>query len=294
MAEASSSLQSPPETAPPAGAGEMEYFGPSPRWRLVNLRDVWRRRELLWMLAVRDLKVRYRQTLVGVAWVALQPVVSALIFVVLFGLLGRQPTEQGVPYVVVALCGVLLWQLFAAIVGQAAGSLVTHQNLIGKVYFPRILLPLTPVLPNLVDFAIGFVVLLAVMFFKDVVPGWTVLAAPAFVLLAVLAALAVGVWASALNAIYRDTGYAVHFLLQVGFFVSPVIYASTALVPEHWRVWLDLNPMVGAIEGFRWAMIGHGSLPVRALLMALAVTAVVLLTGLVYFRRVEGYLADRI
>jgi lipopolysaccharide transport system permease protein len=280
-----------------AAAGEesrLRYFGRGGRWRLVSLRDIWQRRELLWMLSLRDLKVRYRQTLVGVAWAALQPVASALIFVVLFGLLGKAPTEEGAPYAVVAMCGVLLWQLFAGIVGGATTSLVANQQLIGKVYFPRILLPLATVLPNLLDFAIGFVLLLGVMAYKRVAPGWTIPWAPAFVLLTVVAAVAVGVWLSALNAIYRDTGYAVPFLLQVGFFVSPVIYASSVLVPQRWRLWLALNPMTGAIEGFRWSLLGHTSLPFRSLLVGVAVVGVVLVTGLMYFRRVEGYLADRI
>lgn len=284
---------SPELVVPASGVDGLEYFGPSSGWRLLDLRELWRFRELIWILAYRDLKVRYRQAVVGVAWVVLQPLATALVFVLLFGLLGKTPDVGGIPYGVFVLPGVVLWQLFANIVGQGTMCLVVNQILIGKVYFPRIALPLSVAVTALVDFAVGAVVVAVVMAAYGDVPGWQVVLAPVFVLLGLIAAIALALWTSALNAIYRDTGYAVPFLLQMGMFVSPVVY-STVLIPARWKPVLELNPMTGVIEGFRWSLFGSGSFPAEPLLIGSAATAVVFLTGLWYFRRVEGYLADRI
>jgi lipopolysaccharide transport system permease protein len=248
----------------------------------------------LWTLAVRDLKVRYRQTLIGVAWAVLQPLAASLMFVLLFGLLGRVPAAEGIPYGLFVLPGMLIWQLFAGVLTQATGSLVTNQQLIGKVFFPRLILPLAAAAPPLADFIVGLGVLAVVLVYYGFVPPVTVVALPAFILLGLLAALAAGVWASALNAIYRDVGFVVPFALQVGFFLSPVVYDTGTLIPDRWRPFLAANPLTGALEGARWALLGRGEFPTETVLASVAVTAVLLVGGLVYFRRVEGYLADRI
>ena len=245
------------------------------------------------MLAVRDLKVKYRQAVIGVAWSVIQPLATALIFVLLFGLLGNTPAAGGIPYGVFVLPGVVLWQLFAGSVSQMTGCLVANQNLIGKVYFPRLVLPIAVIIAALVDFAVGLGVVGAVLAIYGVVPAWTLVFAPIFVLLGLVSALAVGAWTSALNAIYRDTGFAVPFALQIGFFVSPVVYATDVLIPERWRPLVALNPMTGAVDGFRWALFG-GPFPTLTVLLGVIAATVVLLSGLWYFRRVEGYLADRI
>jgi lipopolysaccharide transport system permease protein len=259
----------------------------------LNLLELWRYRELLWMLALRDLKVRYRQAIVGVAWVVLQPLSTALVFVVLFGLLGHTPATGGVPYGVFVLPGVVLWQLFASTITQATGSLVLNQNLIGKVFFPRLILPVAPAITNLVDFTVGLVVILCVSAAYGIAPAWGIVFLPLFVLLGLTAALALGIWGAALNAMYRDTGLLVPFLLQVGFFLSPVIYSADVLIPERWRAFLLLNPMSGVVSGFRWSLLG-GEPPIQALAVSVVVTGLALVTGLAYFRRVEGVLADRI
>jgi lipopolysaccharide transport system permease protein len=272
----------------------LEYFGPSPRWRLLNLREFWRHREVLWALAVRDIKVRYRQTLVGVAWVILHPLAMASIFLVFFGLLGRQPGLEGVPYALIVLTGLLQWQLFSATVAQASASLVMNQQLIGKVYFPRLVLPLAAAVPTLLDFAVASILPVGVMIYYGVAPPWTAVFVPGFVVLTVAAALAVGIWLSALNAIYRDVGYVVPVLLQLGFFLSPVVYTTSSLIPVAWRPAIALNPMVGAIEGLRWSLLGAGEPPVLSVAISVMVTGFVMITGLAYFRRIEGFLADRI
>ena len=283
-----------PEIVPVAGDDSLQYHEARPGWQLLDIRALWQFRQLLWILAVRDLKVRYRQTLVGVAWVVLQPLTTMGIFLVLFGLLGRQPASREVPYGLVVLSGLLPWQLFASTVSQASASLVNNQHLIGKVYFPRLVLPLATAIPSLVDFGVGLAVLAGAMAYHRFAPSWSVVLLPAFALFIVLAALALGIWLSALNAMYRDVGYLVSYLIQVGFFVSPVVYEVSALVPERWRPVFALNPMAGAIEGFRWSLLGQGPIPFWSLLDAVVVVAFLLVTGLAYFRRVERFVADRI
>lgn len=295
-----------PESVPPAGRepgndraveadpAPLVYFGARRPWALVDVRELWQFRGLLWALAERDIKVKYRQTLVGIAWAVLQPLATSLVFVLLFGLLGRVPAAGDVPYGLVVLSGVVIWQLFATTLAQATTSLVLNQNLIGKVFFPRLVLPLATAVPALVDFAVGLVVLAGVMAYYGIAPPWQVVFLPGFVLLALLTALAAGVWTAALNAIYRDVGYVIPFVLQVGFFVTPVVYATDVLIPERWRPLLALNPMTGVLDGFRWALLGRDDFPAVTLLTSAAVLAAVLAGGLMYFRRVEGYVADRI
>lgn len=276
-----------------APGNELQYYGPNPAWRLLDPWELWRFRGLFWALALRDVKVKYRQTLIGVAWALVQPLATALVFVLLFGLLGHVPTTGDLPYGLFVLPGVILWQLFAGVLAQATNSLVANQNLIAKVYFPRLLLPASAAVPALADFGVGLVVVGGVLAYFNIAPGWPVVFAPLFVLLGLVTALAAGVWTSALNAIYRDTGFVIPFVLQIGFFVSPVVYSTSVLIPERWRPLLALNPMTGVLEGFRWSLFG-GPVPVGPVLIGTAMSAVILVSGLWYFRRVEGYLADRI
>ena len=294
-ADAGESAATPsPSSNPRAGERpQLQFFGPTPRWRLLDLRELWRCRELLWMLALRDIKVRYRQAIVGMAWVVLQPLSTAFVFVMLFGLLGHVPTDSARPYGVFVLTGVVLWQLFAGICTQATSSLVANQNLLGKVFFPRLLLPLGTTIANLVDFGVGLIVLVCVLAVYGIAPTWRVAFLPVFVLFAITIGLAFGIWGAALNAMYRDTGLLVPFLLQLGFFFSPVVYSTATLVPEQWQTVHFLNPMVGVVSGFRWSLLG-GEGPTWSLAASAGVMLLVLITGLIYFRRVEGVLADRI
>jgi lipopolysaccharide transport system permease protein len=256
----------------------------------LDVRELWEHRELLWFFVWRDVKVRYKQTVLGAAWAVIQPVFTMLAFTLFFGRLGGLPSE-GLPYPVFYLAALVPWTYFANAMTQATQTMVENQRVITKVYFPRLTLPLSAVLSGLVDFAIAFVVLLGVMLAYGVVPGVEALAAPLFLLFAVAAAFAVGVWLSALNARYRDVRYTVPFLVQFWLFASPVAYPSS-LVPEGWRWLYGLNPMAGVVDGFRWALTGRGE-PAPAVLAASALATLALLAaGLVYFQRTEGTLAD--
>ncbi len=261
------------------------------RW--FDWREVWRYRELVWTLASRDIKVRYRQALVGMAWIILQPLIQVVIFSSLFGRLLTKPDDGGVPYEVSTFCGLLLWTLFATTVGSATNCLVDYRHLLTKVYFPRITLPLSACLRPLVDFGVGGAVLVVVMAWYRIVPTVALLALPGVVLLTVLAALSLGLWLSALNAHYRDFGIVIPFALQMGFFISPVVY-SASLIPAEWRWLYGLNPMASLLEAFRWSLFGVGGPGPVEILMSVLVTLLVLVTGEWYFRRVERFLADRI
>lgn len=279
------------------GAQELSYFGADPGWQLFDPAEFWAYRELLLVFAIRDLKVRYRQAAIGALWAILQPVATMLIFVTLFHLLGRKPAESEAPYAVTAYIGVLVWQLFAYVVRESSTSLVGNRDLITKVYFPRALLPASTVLCGLIDFLFAVAVLVPLMFAFDVVPGTTALWLPAFLFGGVLTALAAGIWFAALNALYRDIGHLVPFLLQVGFFVTPVVYETAALIPEAWRPVWRVNPLVGVIEGCRWSLLsplGAARPSFATLAASILVSTALLLTGLLYLRRVERWIADRI
>lgn len=282
--------------SPPPLAG-MAWFGPDPGWRIVDFRELWNYRELLLVFAVRDLKVRYRQAVVGIAWAILQPVATMLVFVVLFGWLGRRPAAEGAPYGLLAYIGMLVWQLFAYSVREGSSSLVGNRDLVTKVYFPRLLLPAATVVCALVDFLIALLVLIPLMIAFNVSPSARLLLLPAFLSLAILAALAGSLWAAALNALYRDIGYVIPFLLQLGFFAAPVVYQTDALVPERWRWLWGLNPLAATIEGCRWSIVVHPGVSGpdwKLLPVAAIVTLAVLIAGLAYLRRVERWIADRI
>ncbi|MCC7359381.1 MAG: ABC transporter permease [Anaerolineales bacterium] len=238
----------------------------------------------------RDIQVRYKQTALGVAWVVLQPLLTSLIFAVIFGGLARLPSDN-VPYVVFSLAALVPWNFFAAAFGKGSASLVGSANLISKVYFPRLVIPLATVLAGLVDLAIGLVVLLGAALAFRIAPSAALLALPLFLLLALGAALGVALWLSALNVQFRDVGHLAPFFTQVWFYVTPVVYALS-LVPEPWRVWLGLNPLASVAQGFRWAVLGTAAPPAGMLLLSAAVTAALLISGLFVFRRMERTFAD--
>jgi lipopolysaccharide transport system permease protein len=264
-------------------------IGPPQGWVGLDLRELWRYRELLAILVWRDVKVRYKQTVIGALWVVLQPVLTMALFSMIFaGVAGE--SAGVVPYPLFVFAALLPWQLFVRALSDSSTSLVVNQALITKVYFPRLLIPLAAVLSGLLDFVIALGVLAVLMVGYGVLPGAAVFALPLFVLLALLAALAVGVWLAALNVQYRDVSYAVPFLTQFWFFATPIAYAST-LVPERVRWLYGLNPLVGVVEGFRWALLGTAP-PGPLLWISVAATAVLLVSGLFYFRRTEDSFAD--
>jgi lipopolysaccharide transport system permease protein len=268
---------------------------PRAGWQPLRLGELWLYRELLWFLAARDVKVRYKQTALGVAWAVLQPLLTMVVFTVFFGRLAGIPSD-GLPYPVFALVGLVPWQLFAYALTQSSNSLVSEQRLISKVYFPRLVVPLASVLSGLADFAVAFALVLLMMAGyaaagSPLLVGWPVVFLPAFVLLALASALAVGLWLSALNVQYRDVRYTVPFLTQCWLFLTPIAYPSS-LVPERWRWLYGLNPMAGVVDGFRWALAG-GPAPDPGLLAAsVAVVLALLAGGLFYFRRLETKFAD--
>jgi len=263
---------------------------PAHGWTGISLRELWEYRELLYFLTWRDIKVRYKQTALGAAWAIIQPFFMMVVFTLFFGRLARVPSD-GIPYPVFAFCALLPWQLFAHALTESSNSLVGSQNLITKVYFPRLVIPISAVLGGILDFAIAFVILLLMMAYYGIVPGWAVLTLPAFLLLALMTALAVGLWLSALNVKYRDVRYTLNFLVQFWLFATPVAYPSS-LIPERFRAFYGLNPMAGVVEGFRWALLGKAE-PVGTMLwVSITVVVLLLIGGLYYFRRMEQEFAD--
>ena len=263
---------------------------PTNRWIPLHLSELWEYRELLYFLVWRDIKVRYKQTALGAAWAVMQPLFMMLVFSLFFGRLAKVPSD-GIPYPVFAFCALIPWQLFANALSEASNSLVGNQNLITKVYFPRLVIPIAAVLSGLVDFAIAFVILIGMMLYFGIVPGWSILVLPAFIALAVLTALAVGLWLSALNVQYRDVRYTMSFLVQFWLFATPVAYPSS-LVPESWRAFYGINPMAGVVEGFRWALLGKTAPPGAMIWVSVFVVTILLIGGLFYFRRMEQQFAD--
>src|SRR5947199_1351358 len=256
----------------------------------LKLGEVWAYRELLYFLVWRDVKVRYKQTALGAAWAILQPVMTMIVFSVFFGKLAKMPSD-GIPYPVFAYAALLPWQLFAYALSESGNSLISNQGLITKVYFPRLVIPISAVLAGLVDFGIAFAVLLVLMLYYGIMPTAAILLLPLFIVFALVPALAVGLWLSALNVKYRDVRYTIPFLTQFWMFATPVAYPSS-LVPEPWRALLGLNPMAGVVEGFRWALLGKTN-PAGPLLMVSVVAVVVMLVGgLIYFRKTESTFAD--
>lgn len=280
------SASSPP--APPSP--QVTRIEPAKGWRPLDLRQLWEYRELLFFLAWRDVTVRYKQTVLGAAWAVIQPLFTMVVLSVFFGRLAKVPSD-GAPYPIFSYCGLLPWTYFATALTSSANSLVGSSQLITKVYFPRLVIPLASVLPAIIDFTIAFFVLLGLMLWYGVVPTVNVVWLPFFLLFAVAAALSVGLWLSALNVEYRDVRYTITFLVQFWMYASPVAY-PTSMVPESWRVLFGLNPMTGVIEGFRWALLGTGTPPGSFTAVSAAVTALLLISGAFYFKRMERSFAD--
>jgi lipopolysaccharide transport system permease protein len=263
---------------------------PSRGWVLPQIRDVWAYRELLYFLVWRQLKVRYKQTVLGVLWAIIQPFFLMVIFSIFFGRLAKIPSE-GIPYPIFAYAGLLPWSYFAKSLNACTVSLVGNSHLITKVYFPRLIIPLSSVLSGLVDFSIAFTILLAMMFYYHIVPTLAALLLPFLIVMAMATALGAGLWLSALNVQYRDIRYAISFLVQFWFFATPVVYPSS-LVPSLWRFLYGLNPMVGVVEGFRGALLGRGQTIGPLFAVSIIVIAFLLITGTFYFRRMEKGFAD--
>jgi len=253
--------------------------------------DLWRYRELFYFLAWRDLLVRYKQTVIGVAWAALRPALTMVVFTIVFGRLAGLPSEN-VPYPIFVFAALLPWQLFATAFAESGNSLVGNANLISKVYFPRLVVPASNILVSLADFAVALAILAVLMGWYRFAPGWQVVTLPLFTLLAVAAAMSAGIWTAALNVKYRDVRFIIPFIVQMGLYVSPVGFSSSIIPPE-WRLAYAINPMVGVIDGFRWSVSG-GATPLHAssIVMSVVVIGFVLVTGVWYFRRTEKTFAD--
>jgi lipopolysaccharide transport system permease protein len=265
-------------------------IAPSHGWRFLSLAELWRHRELLYFLTWRDVKVRYKQTVIGAAWAILQPLLTMVVFSLFFGRLAGIPSE-GIPYPIFSYCGLLPWTLFAQGMNQASASLVNSAGLVTKVYFPRLIIPLSAILVGVVDFALAFLVLVGLMVYYGIYPGANLVWLPAFLLLALVTSLGAGLWLSALNVQYRDVRYTVPFLTQIWMFATPVIYPST-LLHGPWRILLGLNPMTAVVEGSRWALLRVGSPPTGMFGASFLAALVLLVSGAFYFRRVERVFAD--
>lgn len=265
---------------------------PTRGWSAINLRELWTYRDLLMILAGRDVKLRYKQTGLGVTWVVLQPLVAALIFSLMFGRFAKLPSD-GQPYLLFVFSGLVVWNYFAAVLQRAGNSLITDQRLITKVYFPRLAIPLASTFSALIDLMVALVVLAIFMAIYRVVPTWRLFTLPFFIALAALTATGVSLWLSALNVKYRDFAHAMPFILQVWMFASPVAYAA-ALVPEKWRLLYSINPAVTFVEGARWAILGHSSLTVSMVVLTSVLGVVVFIGGAFFFRRTERGFADAV
>lgn len=254
-------------------------------------RDLWRYRELCFFLAWRDFLVRYKQTAIGIAWALLRPMVAMLVFTVVFGKLAKMPSD-GVPYPILVFSGLIAWQYFANAISEVGNSLVSNAGMISKVYFPRLVIPLSAIFVSVVDFFISALILVALMLWYGFTPSWNILMIPLLLVFATLAALGAGLWIAALNVKYRDFRYAIPFLVQFGLYVSPVGFSSN-VVPEQYRLLYSLNPMVGVIDGFRWAILGGNTqIYWPGFLLSQFLVFVILITGVVYFRKTEKTFAD--
>ena len=275
-----------------ASTAPLTIIEPSRGWLGLNFRELWDYRELLYFLTWRDVKVKYKQTIIGAGWAILQPLVTMVVFTLVFKTIADMPSDN-IPYPIFTYTALLPWNLFAGALNRSTVSLVAQSNLISKVYFPRMIIPLSATISGLVDFVIAFVILLAMMFWYRIVPTVAVLSLPLFVIIALVAALAVGLWLSALNVRYRDVGQAIPFLVQIWMFASPVAYSISAL-PEKWRLLYSLNPLAGVIEGFRWAMLRKETPDFVVIGISTVAMIALLLSGIVYFKRTERTFADLI
>jgi lipopolysaccharide transport system permease protein len=262
---------------------------PTKGWVSLRLGELWRHRELLYFLTWRDFKVRYKQTVLGMSWAVLQPLLTMVVFTALFGRLA-QISSDGLPYPIFNFAALVPWTFFAYALSQASNSLVTSANILKKIYFPRLAMPLATVLSGLVDLGLAFVVLLAMMAYYGIAPTANVIWLPLFLILALMAAIGVSLWLSAMNVLFRDVRYVIPFLTQIWFFITPIAYSST-MIDEPWRTLYGLNPMAGVVEGFRWSLLGAPASP--GLIIASSISATVLLiTGAFYFSRMEKNFSD--
>lgn len=253
--------------------------------------DLWRFRELFLFMAWRDILVRYKQTAIGLAWSIIRPVLTMVVFTVVFGRLAKLPSD-GVPYPILVFAGLLPWQFFSTSFSDASSSLITNSNMLTKIYFPRLIIPVSTIIVNLVDFIISFVILVGMMIWYNFVPGWNILYLPFFLLLAFVASLSAGLYVAALNVKYRDFKYIVPFVVQLGLFISPVGFSSS-VVQEKWRFLYSLNPMVGIIDGFRWCILGGDSqIYLPGMLLSIGIVILILIISVRYFRRMEKTFAD--
>jgi lipopolysaccharide transport system permease protein len=259
-------------------------------WLSLNLAEVWRYRDLLSLLIWRDFSSRYRQSVLGVGWAIVRPVLSVLVFTVIFGMVAKLPSD-GIPYPLFSFAAMMPWLYFSNALANATNSVVLNSGLLTKVYFPRLVLPLASVASGLADLVIQFVLLLGLMFWYGVAPSWTILVMPLFVFECMIVSLALGLWLTALNVKYRDIGHLVPFLIQIWMYMTPIVYSSS-LVPERWRALYSLNPLVGVIDGFRWAVLGQSAPNWQMLAISSAVVLLLVISGLFYFRRVEQTFAD--
>jgi lipopolysaccharide transport system permease protein len=270
------------------------YLRPAKGLAALNLKDLWEYRELIYFLTWRDLKVRYKQTLLGFTWVILQPVINMVVFTILFGQLLKVPTD-GIPYPIFSFAALLPWLYFAGSLSRSSTTLVGSANLISKVYFPRMVIPIAGVLSGLVDFLVSLIVLIGMMLFYKIMPTWNLLLLPVFLFLAMLTALGFGLWFSALNVRFRDVNHLVPFIIEIWKYATPVIYGAT-LIPERFRFLLGLNPMTGVVEGFRWAILGSKYVesfnPGPLFIISISITLVVLISGVIFFRNTERTFAD--
>ncbi len=263
-----------------AGRAERHYW-----------RDLWRYRELFFFLAWRDILVRYKQTAFGVLWAVLRPLLTMLVFTLVFGKLAKLPAGN-VPYPILVFAALLPWQFFSSALTEAGNSLIANANMISKVYFPRLVIPTSAVIVSFVDFLISFTILVGLMVWYGRLPDWHILTLPLFVVMAFAAAMGAGLWMAALNVKYRDIRFVIPFVVQIGLYVSPVGFSS-AIVPEQWRLLYALNPMVGVIDGFRWAIVsGDTPLYLPGFLLSLVLVLVILITGIIFFRKTERSFAD--
>ena len=254
-------------------------------------KDLWRYRELFYFLSWRDILVRYKQTAIGVAWSVIRPLLTMIVFTVVFGKLAKLPSE-GVPYPILVYAAMLPWQFFANALSESSGSLVGNANLISKVYFPRLVIPASAIIVSFVDFIISFGIMIVLMVWYSFLPSWRMITLPLFIILAFAASFGFGLWITSLNVKYRDFRYVIPFIVQFGLYISPVGFSSS-IIPERWRLLYSVNPMVGVIDGFRWAMLGGESrLYWPGFLLSVALVIFVLVTGIRYFRKTERTFAD--
>ncbi len=271
---------------------EVLYLRPTSGWSALNLRDLWKYRELIYFLTWRDIKVRYKQTILGASWAVIQPVVNMVVLTIIFGKFANMSTD-GIPRPIFTFTALLPWGLFSKALSDAGRSMLSNRSMITKIYFPRLIIPLSSVMSGVVDFGIQFIVLIGMMIYYRFTPTINIWTLPFFLLLSLITALGFGLWLSALNVLYRDVGYILPFLTQLWLLLTPVAYSASE-VPEQWRLIYALNPMAGVVEGFRWALLGSSSAPGPMLFVSSAISILLLISGMYYFRRMERTFADMV